>query len=823
MNRQIAIDNGTTTSVIYYRDSNNGVEKGGTFISFGDKNYVPSVILPAGTVTNNKGKTVHHAEEEYGWDAESSYSFHSLLERNFKMELLSPDPDVRAKAAELTHRFFRFLYQSYIDGNETVKDETYEDISTLVTYPAKFSEEAKSVFQEAAEKAGFPNVRLCLEAEGAMQYALRFDSEETKQFFTKNKGKTVKTMLIDMGAGTTDIAIYSCNPGKPGDYQLLTCYPKENGHSFGGGEIDQKLSEFYKKTVPMDLAHALCPKNPKLGAILLEDRMKAYKEKLSRCLAKGETMDPQQEIASLYYYATQEELELEFDQDLLENILEDYLPQLPELVEGALKEANLAGDQIDLVLLTGGHSQWYFVKQLLRQTSLKLDDKQILTFSDPHLVVAKGAAHISVHSDVRIPFGQKRIMIFENDLVGYADENGNVVIPCQWEEATKFEHERAFVVKDGLVGMIDPAGKLIAPHQWDYGYIYWLTEKRICIAKGQKWGLIDQNGTLLVPYQWELISKSTGNRIFVRKDEKWGMIDQDGKLICDYQWDGCSPFKNGFAKVYRNKEELTIDRTGRVCHLDSEVQDGVRLVERDGKWGAADVNGNYLVEPIYEGLHRFRDGLAAAQINGLWGYINKQGKVVIQPQWNNARSFYEDRAGVQNEYGLWGFIDKNGRLVVSYHWNKVMDYHDGAAIVFSGDTFDLLLAGLASDHEGRFAYIGKDGSMIGDRMWKEANLFSDGMAKVKTEAGWTAYMDKSGKVIHGGWTTWENGKDFHDGRAAVMVKRWGKNKWGYIDKSGKKITAYDFDTADSFRDGVAWVGKDGKYYKIDRNGNLVDR
>ena len=43
----------------------------------------------------------------------------------------------------------------------------------------------------------------------------------------------------------------------------------------------------------------------------------------------------------------------------------EYLKKFPELVNGCVNAAGAAARDIELVLLTGGHSQWYFVKEML--------------------------------------------------------------------------------------------------------------------------------------------------------------------------------------------------------------------------------------------------------------------------------------------------------------------------------------------------------------------------------------------------------------------------------------------------------------------------
>ncbi|MGH9877786.1 MAG: WG repeat-containing protein [Nitrososphaerales archaeon] len=53
------------------------------------------------------------------------------------------------------------------------------------------------------------------------------------------------------------------------------------------------------------------------------------------------------------------------------------------------------------------------------------------------------------------------------------------------------------------------------------------------------------------------------------------------------------------------------------------------------------------------------------------------------------------------------------------------------------------------------------------------------------------------------------------------IKRDGDGKWGYIDRTGKVIIAPQFDFARDFSEGLALVGKDGKHYFINDEGEIV--
>ncbi|HUU50204.1 MAG TPA: WG repeat-containing protein, partial [Nitrospinota bacterium] len=97
-----------------------------------------------------------------------------------------------------------------------------------------------------------------------------------------------------------------------------------------------------------------------------------------------------------------------------------------------------------------------------------------------------------------------------------------------------------------------------------------------------------------------------------------------------------------------------------------------------------------------------------------------------------------------------------------------------------------------------------------------------GLAAVylKEKQKW-GYIDKTGKIVIKPefYRVWP----FSDGLAAVYVKE--KEKWGYIDKTGKVVIEPKFDWASRFSEGLARVGVGKKFrniksFKLDLSSNF---
>ena len=131
---------------------------------------------------------------------------------------------------------------------------------------------------------------------------------------------------------------------------------------------------------------------------LPEDVKKAIDEFRSKedwAIAKGDLENIVDEL--------DEEPDTDLNRSSFEALLKDYLPQFPELVKGALEKAKLPASDIDLVLLTGGHSQWYFVQAMLSGKMaqfgtvdlprIKADYARIIPITRPQETVALGLVY----------------------------------------------------------------------------------------------------------------------------------------------------------------------------------------------------------------------------------------------------------------------------------------------------------------------------------------------------------------------------------------------------------------------------------------------
>ncbi|MGN0106861.1 MAG: Hsp70 family protein, partial [Hominilimicola sp.] len=394
--RYVGVDFGTSTSVIRVKRYKDGkpVEprldtKSVVFDAAGSV-LVPSLIR---TIGDNK--------PYYGYEAALGKK-NSTLYQSFKIDLESDEEEKITLARKLTSDFLAYMGKQYNFQSEGGHfGEPNDEEHTIISYPVKWSEETKKFMLDAAKKAGFKNVEGMDEAHAAI-HAVTMQNEN----YLKNKhylidGTPVNILLIDMGAGTTDLIVCRYTPGSSPKNEILCTWPKNGGLTFGGREVDEILRNYIKSMMSEEDADVILRK---VGI----DQFKAWKEmSVSPALTRNETVT---EFSALDNILDILEIDIDdysLDRAKFESFAKDYLEQFSRLINDCVNASGLNGGDIDLVITTGGHSQWYFVNDIIKSsvslTKIKADSGRIVSVPRPHETVALGLVYSPISPQVEKP------------------------------------------------------------------------------------------------------------------------------------------------------------------------------------------------------------------------------------------------------------------------------------------------------------------------------------------------------------------------------------------------------------------------------------
>lgn len=301
------------------------------------------------------------------------------------------------------------------------------------------------------------------------------------------------------------------------------------------------------------------------------------------------------------------------------------------------------------------------------------------------------------------------------------------------------------------------------------------------------------------------------------------------------------------------------------------------VVKQNGKFGAIDINGNFIIEPNWDFILLDEKGKPAlVERNGLFGYINRNGEILIDPKFNDGDLFSEGLALVsnsENKYGYinvegdiiinfrfeenaWGafseglavavlyeksgYIDKSGEFVIAPQFDFCYPFRSEIAVVMdtkrnlqlidkNGNLFEYIdenignrkiflpietYPGAFKTENGSGRLNDKNDTIIPPNYLSTGNL-SDGMHVIQAKnEKWGAYDYKGNLIIEPQFDyLWH----FYEGFANFSLNK----KYGFVNKKGEIIIEPKFDYASRFNKGVAYVELDGKAGFIDKNGKVV--
>lgn len=366
INRIIGIDFGTSTTVVKIHNDNG--PKCGTFtLSVDGREEIPTIVFK-----RNEDGVYFFATEALN---EINNETEGETFRNFKLNFIDNDPAKKKLAIGLTTRFLNYLHQKY---KENCPNEYGDCDSTkvYVSYPLKWPLLARREMLNCAINAGFGDVNNVYGRDEPTAAAVA--SFQEKQIELRRVGRltinnTYKAMLMDMGAGTTDIVLfnYKINDGNVKIDKLVTYPTADSPLLCGGREIDESLSILcteYCQTIPAD------EHTPPGILKKCNSEVKPWKEQiLSPTLlnAKGKTGCPEFISTFIQIYNDHDIVnpnlqKFEIGRSEFETLTNEHWENWVTMIANAFKEGKeqeYSPENIDVIILTGGHSQWYIVRE----------------------------------------------------------------------------------------------------------------------------------------------------------------------------------------------------------------------------------------------------------------------------------------------------------------------------------------------------------------------------------------------------------------------------------------------------------------------------
>ena len=362
----VGIDFGTSTTVVRYKEEGTDVIK-----PIKDADGVSDIIPSAIFRVDGQNQTL------YGCGALNAKTggMQGELITNFKMGLLDVNPEERRIKEAYIEEFFTYIYKQFWNQTRGIR---YDSMDVYASVPAKWDTDAREVMKRTVKKAGFGENSICENEPTAAAYTMLHqhlnDFQKTKMLTVQ---KPMHVFMLDMGAGTTDIVIFRLkvdSEGRVATDNVLSYPTRDNRTLCGGREIDSILYNYILESLVKGTGKS--KEELEQWGIYSVDKAKSWKDKyLSYRLKDNITIDTPNDFLpflKMSGVSTQQALQMiRFNRQIFENETKEHWLELYKLIESAVaiykekygKEVKGAED-IDLLFLTGGHSQWYCIPNL---------------------------------------------------------------------------------------------------------------------------------------------------------------------------------------------------------------------------------------------------------------------------------------------------------------------------------------------------------------------------------------------------------------------------------------------------------------------------
>ncbi|ERJ57658.1 hypothetical protein M472_02645 [Sphingobacterium paucimobilis HER1398] len=243
-------------------------------------------------------------------------------------------------------------------------------------------------------------------------------------------------------------------------------------------------------------------------------------------------------------------------------------------------------------------------------------------------------------------------VVVKDGKYGMLREDGKVLLPCvydhikletryegQWEEGIAYDYKFAVLKRKGSVGVADEQGNIIVP--FDYEDAKVINKAVIAVSRKGVWGWVSaQTGQLLQEPQFEYVTNFySDDFVEIRNGEQAGLAKATGDVIIPIKYDD-------YMRILYDGEEVrfeanistcsyVFDTTGNVLISGHELYRAIEgsslLVFKEKDYlGIIDpVSKKVIVPASLEYIGGFNRNLARAKKKGQYGVIGAQGEIVL--------------------------------------------------------------------------------------------------------------------------------------------------------------------------------------------------
>jgi len=326
------------------------------------------------------------------------------------------------------------------------------------------------------------------------------------------------------------------------------------------------------------------------------------------------------------------------------------------------------------------------------------------------------------------------------------------------------------------------------------------------------YGFVDNKSNTIISYQYDTIYKGfRGGFAVTGKGHKAGVIDKKGKVIVPFEFLSVGEYRNNIIPVenvnnlwgfysYEGKKLTN-------CLYDNFriEENGVLLVQLQGKWGAINLTNKVLLDFNYKEVSYNGKDFWATLLNK-WTLKNFKNETLGFFEYDSVRNGDGAAIFIYSLIGNYGLCDNNGKAITQAVYDHISRFKDGLAIV---------------KKKNEYGIINTEGKIILPIHYKQALIDSVYLRAQEWNGKWTL-LEKNGMPVLR--TEYLALGEYSEGLLAAMEQ---DSLWGYITIYGQRSTLFRFTKALPFKNGMAEVEvyypaiKKGYPAVINKKGNFI--
>ena len=474
------------------------------------------------------------------------------------------------------------------------------------------------------------------------------------------------------------------------------------------------------------------------------------------------------------------------------------------------------------------------------------------------------------YDEVKIPNPEEAVFIcYTEDKTRVLNENNEEILtefqnvePVALKNISSdlmYEKTILTYVENEKYGLIEFDGKIVKKAEYDYIEGMQYKEGELLVKSGEKFGVINIRGKAVVNTEFDEVIldgyytnenqyKYAGYIVANKTEEgyRYGYINYKGKLIEKENYNELERIvqieendsiylvcaENGQKGMRKNGKSIIPNEYQSITY---EEENGILIIEKSGKFGVCNIEGNILIPVEYKqidvtGMYLYAQNDQGTTVydsegkevsissnisilntvnenykikinneNGTkYGVINKNEKSIIGEKYNYIEYLFDNYFIASNENGKLGILNDKEEIKVEFNYDSLQKIEETdvlKAVISEKKLTQIYSKNLEKMCEMENAIVDKKDEYI--------EIYND----IETK-----YYDMQGKEL-------STSEVYKNNNLLSQVK---DNKWGFVNRSAELVVEYKYDRVTEFNEyGFASVQMDGKWGVIGIDGQEI--